>query len=47
MGVDKCSVFILSSDGYFPDGLLKANMTMSFDCHFAQRSAGRPAQALR
>jgi hypothetical protein len=28
-------------DGRIPDGLPSASMTMPFDCHFAQRSAGR------
>ena len=28
-------------DGRIPDGLPSASMTIPFDCHFAQRSAGR------
>ena len=31
----------ICGDGRIPGGLQSASMTMPFDCHFAQRSAGR------
>ena len=31
----------ICGDGRTPDGLQSASMTIPFDCHFAQRSAGR------
>ena len=31
----------ICGDGRIPVGLPSASMTMPFDCHFAQRSAGR------
>ena len=31
----------ICGDGCIPDGLPSASMTMPFDCHFAQRNAGR------
>ena len=31
----------ICGDGRTPDGLPSASMTIPFDCHFAQRSAGR------
>ena len=31
----------ICGDGCIPDGLQSASMTMPFDCHFAQRRAGR------
>ena len=31
----------IRGDGRIPGGMQSASMTMPFDCHFAQRSAGR------